>query len=721
MMRGVPSVEVLTRRDPRFGGGWQCPVVVAAVSVVVGAALLLIPSDRRVVEGLLLDESSQRLRELAAEHGEGDPDREVLPFLAARLTEDEWENPAFLGTVLTMASETADPGAMFEALEEVGIPVAQKAAIAVTLALRADAFAAGDGGRLAARIAEFARGNMPCEPELVMVPARAYRRAGKPGRAFQLMQRVAKAAGTERLPREFKSLFRDLAFETGHAEIAFAMVLDLWREAGAAASPDALRSGALDTELDAFLKGAEASGRGEEAVAVLEERLADHPLLHRPFGAGLSGVDRELVASFNKYAPVLGRLSEWSGAPGRAFDVYSRLALHGDAVARARCRELHPGLYRGEELTAVLLRNADALEPAETEQLAGLLGSAGRVDEAERQYQRLMASQPERRAEFLAILGELMEEHGAPERALELLVAAHDAGHDAAGPALGRVLVVLGRYPQALAHYGAMRRHDHETADAYFHVATAMGDDAAAIGALKLRLEHASPPLVPDFVSLAEACARAGRMEEAEATFREGLRLHPESRELHLRFAVMLGAARRDREALDLLLSRVEHATDPAAVARLGDFSIDRRDYPRVLAWLGGEGIERRVPLSDETKELVADMYVHTGRRERALLLVAELPDNPRFAETKASVLFLNGRLREAEDQQQAHLDNAGRHSVEAWRQMGRIRRALGRERDARECFVMALALLHQNLPASEAVGKAGTSVSINQHGIHNP
>ena len=685
-------------------------VIVAVVAVVL-AAVALIPGEKRVVRGLLEDKSSARLKELATERLGGAPDGVIYPFLAEQLTSREWADPRVFDGILKIATEAEDPAVQFASLQEVDIPAAQKAAVALTLALSADQANTTAPLEfldvLAREMHAYAVETMPVRSDAVLIAAQLYRRADRTELAFQALQDLVRASGIQSLSAHAKEIYRVVALETGHPATAFSVAQDLWESAVRDGGPAQLCGGVLDDALDSYLKSAQASGNAAAAVPVLEGRLAENSILTGALAPATGAGIREKV-EFEKYGVILAQYCEWSSLPNRAFDVYGRLALMGNETARHRCRKLQPGLFRREELTEILLQNEPSLALEEIEELAALLGAAGRVSEAERLYRRLIAAHPERRSEFQTSLGLLMDEKGCFDDALNLLRTAYGSDPEsAAGPALGRVLVSSGRFQQALDHYREMPQHGRDSADTYAHVATALGDNDSAIAALKLRQARSAPPLVPDFVELAEACMTAGRIEEAEAAFRSGLQQYPMSRELHLRLVGMLGSVGRDHEALEMLLRRKENADDPSALGRLVDLEIETEDYPRVFEWLGGEGVERRVAFSSAIKALVSDICLETGRLELALSLIADLPDEPRFAGTRARALFLNGRYADAERVQAAYVGGDGRTLPDAWRQLGRIRRAMGNEQSARECFGMALALVSKSLVAASANGHA--------------
>ncbi|MCB1097392.1 MAG: tetratricopeptide repeat protein [Verrucomicrobiae bacterium] len=683
------------------------------MGVFLLAAFALIPDEGRIVRGLLQDEASYRLRELAAKRLNGDPDATMLPFLGGSLTAEQWQDQQQFGTVLAMVGESLQLSVVFASLQSAeSIPPAQKAAIAVALILRAESAEDSDQS-LTRSLNAFVKETMPKTPDAVMAAVQAYRRASKPKPAFELMRDLVAELGLAKLPANFNHTFRSIAFETGHVVEGYAVALHLWQQVLKENSPDALGSGRIDVELAEFIDAAQASGKVSEAAGALEARLGSNRILHQALTSA-SAVSREELESFEKFGWQLAEFSEWNKNPNRAFDVYARLAMRGDAKARARCCALQPGLYRGAELTAILLKNEVSLSAEQLHELADLVGKAGMIPETLRIYSRLIDAEPERAAELQTTLGVILDENGHRESALEVLRKAYAAApRSKAGKALGRVLVTSGRYEEAMAHYAEMPVHDRDSASEFFHVASALGDDAAAVAALEARMAVTTAPIVPDYVELAETCTMAGKYAQAESALQRGLAAFPESRELTLRYIVMLGSVGRDKDALELLMERKEYATDPAAIARLVDLKITTSYYDRVLKWLGGEGVERRIQLSEEGKALVADIYLQTGRKASALALIAELPEKPKFAWMKAYVYFLNGQYRQAERLQSQYVAGMGRALPEAWRQLGRIRRVLGNEHGARECFAMALAILNKD---SMAAQRAESPLSASTH-----
>ena len=580
--------------EPQTKAGASLPriLIVLAVAIFLLAALAIIPSESRIVHGLLQDEASGRVRELASKRLGGDADASMLPFLATNLTDEQWQDPQQFGTVLAMVAEAQNPAVVFDSLRRtVSIPPAQKAAIAVGLILNDEGKGKGENHEsLATSLTAYVKETMPRSPNAVMFAVQAYRKAGKPKPAFDLMRDLVGELSFANLPTEFNATYKDLAFETGDIDDGHAAALHLWNLLLKKSGPDVLATGQLDKELLEFLGDASASGKVARAVEALEIRLESNRILQ---GNLIAERERSVddVKSFERFGRQLAEFSEWNKNPNRAFDVYARLAVLGDVQARARCRALHPGLYRGEDLTVILLKNEAALSLDELHQLADLVGKAGMIPESQRVYSRLMDAEPERTAEFQTTLGLILDENGHREAALGVLGKAYAATPTSrAGSALGRVLVSSGKYQEAMDHYTAMVLHDRDSANDFFHVATALGDDVAAIVALEARMAATTSPIVPDFVELAETCALAGKYEQAESAFRRGLEAFPDSRELTLRYVVMLGSIGRDKDALKLLTERKDYATDPAAIGRLLDLKLDARDYRRVLLMAGRRG-----------------------------------------------------------------------------------------------------------------------------------
>lgn len=680
-------------------------LIILAVGLVVLAAVALIPGEERVVRGLLKDGASDRLKALAAKRMELHPDEAMLPFLSERLREEQWQDPAVFSTVLTMVDGSSRPSSVFESLQRVKVPDAQKTAIAVALSLNVRS----SDAELKEELGEFIRITMPKTPDAVLAAVQAYRRSGETGAAFDLMHGLAAGVELQRLPDRFLEIYRDLAFETEHQHVGYTVARHQWNSVINSSGENDLESGRLDEELNKFIVAAHRSGELSEACQALEKRLSVNSLLQAPLhllvNSGAS--ESEELRDFGRQ---LAQFSEWNADPGRAFDLYGRLAMLGDVEARKRCHALQPGLFRGEEMMQILLQNEEDLDVAELHQLADLVGNAGRMNDAKRIYFKLLQQLPEERVQLQTKLGLLLDENGQSLEALELLKDAYASRSDVkAGAALGRALVSSGKYGEALDHYAAMPEYDQESTSGYLYLATAMGDEESAIAAMEARLGHSKTPIVTDFVELAEAYSRQGRFLESENVFLDGLNHHPESRELTLRYIVMLGSSGQHSKALDLLLNQPDYSEDPAAVARLVDLEISPQDFPRVLKWLGGAGVEDRISLSEDGKALVADIYLQTGRKKQALALIEELSDEPRFMWMKAMVYFVSGQYVDAERLQSRFVAGTGRGSAEAWRQLGRTRRALGDERAARECFAMALSIL--NVSQS----KDGETTSITQ------
>jgi choline-sulfatase len=255
------------------------------------------------------------------------------------------------------------------------------------------------------------------------------------------------------------------------------------------------------------------------------------------------------------------------------------------------------------------------------------LAAAGRDEEAVPVFRKVLEDNPllfDARYELAQTLVRL----GRSAEAYDAYKAALGAAPSLAGPValdLGRVCLDLGRLEEAEANSRiaertnpakarelrariALARDDVDAAER--EAAAASGDPAAELGAAAVRAEvrirreafeqairvvddalaKASAhglALVPDLHFLkGDALARLGRYEEAEAEFREEIRLFPKNLQAYTRLAVVLGLRHRTVAEVDRLLEQMVTASPGRASLEIAAKTLESMgDAKGARAW----------------------------------------------------------------------------------------------------------------------------------------
>ena len=255
------------------------------------------------------------------------------------------------------------------------------------------------------------------------------------------------------------------------------------------------------------------------------------------------------------------------------------------------------------------------------------LAAAGRDEEAVAAFRRVLADNPllfDARFELAQVLTRL----DRPAEAYDAYRAALRAAPSLAGPVsmeLGRVCLKLGRLDEAEANARIAERaspaHAHELLarialarddldGAEREAAGAVGDASAELGAAVVRAEVGirrekfaeavavvdkalaqavalNLTLVPDLHFLrGDALARQGRYAEAEAAFREEIRLFPRNLQAYTRLAVVLGLRHHTIGDVDRLLEQMVAASPGKASLELAAKTLESMgDAQGARAW----------------------------------------------------------------------------------------------------------------------------------------
>jgi tetratricopeptide (TPR) repeat protein len=211
---------------------------------------------------------------------------------------------------------------------------------------------------------------------------------------------------------------------------------------------------------------------------------------------------------------------------------------------------------------------------------------AGRFDEAERIYRRLLQREPGH-GEALKLLGALCGATGRPKQALHFLGKAARAIPNDPAPHynLGNVLRQQGRLEEALSEYDAAVRLAPHHASAHFNrgvTCLELGRREEAICALRNAVET-DPGHLTARHQLAVLLLESGAYAEAAEHWRFALGLDPHNAELHLNLGLALHGSGRLEEAAEAFET------------------VTRLDADRVDGWCNLGGTLRTLGRADES------------------------------------------------------------------------------------------------------------------------
>ena len=289
--------------------------------------------------------------------------------------------------------------------------------------------------------------------------------------------------------------------------------------------------------------------------------------------------------------------------------------------------------------------------------------SAGRLDEAERLYQRIQKQAPDN-PDVLHLLGYLAHQKGDSSRAVTLIrksLAQQPEGVEALNN-LGLALCALGRLDEAEDSFRKAIAFSPEVADLHNNLGTVLQEQ--------------------------------GKLEEAESVTRRALELNPDFAESWSNLGGILRDAKQYKQAAGAGIKAVELGPSlPGAHNNLGLALLALREWERAE-----KHFNRAIGLKPDHAEAfnnLASLFSRTGRIEEAESCVRRaLEYRPDYAAAHAklgNILKRQGKLDEAEASVRRAMEmNPG--YAEGHNSLGRILVVQGRGEEAAEAFRKAMA-----------------------------
>ena len=233
---------------------------------------------------------------------------------------------------------------------------------------------------------------------------------------------------------------------------------------------------------------------------------------------------------------------------------------------------------------------------------------AGRIDEAEATYRRILEVYPDH-ADSLHLLGLISDQAGQSDRAIELIGRAIALNPEAAPyhNSLGGAYHRLGRLPAAIEHYrraSSLRPDSAEIASNLGTVLRELGNVPEAVSCYRtaLRLRPNSPVIL---YNLANALVDLGNASEAEAHYRAAIARRPGYAEAYYNLGNLLIGLRRWRAAEAAYRKALELAPDQAAALNNLGTVLQELGYP--------EEAERRYRQALSLLPTCADAHYNLG------------------------------------------------------------------------------------------------------------
>jgi tetratricopeptide (TPR) repeat protein len=432
----------------------------------------------------------------------------------------------------------------------------------------------------------------------------------------------------------------------------------------------------------------------------------------------------------------LAQLYEWSGEPGRAFDLYVKLADQKDAGALERLIALNPGLYRDMDVLRLLGGiDGEGTQDKHLLILARLLIKHGKYPEANRVYQKHLQHEP-RDTTVMEEYAQALKRQHAYERALGIWEGLQELKpeDEAVRAQIAEICYLLGDFESSLHAYQRLARRstDLPTIINYATLAESLGDFQSLSEALHREMEL-KPQVTPgDFTKLAYVFRLLGADLKRQEALERGLIQFPESDALRIQLCILLLEQKEPRQALSVLARNLNLKTDLAALELYLGLLIRHREWATADKFLQS-GVDEKILAAPSISVLRALIYegngndvaaekIHqklcndfpeesayalnyvnvltkVGKTRKAQSILEPLLKDPTPAILKKAVGFHVefGNYKEAERLQGQLLEISGKAGFQDWSYLGDIRHSAGNRSAAREAYRRALAVAELN------------------------
>ena len=221
---------------------------------------------------------------------------------------------------------------------------------------------------------------------------------------------------------------------------------------------------------------------------------------------------------------------------------------------------------------------------------------------------------------FLSLLGAALNRQGRGEEAEPLLRRAleEEPGYAKGHEELGRSLLLLGRFEEAIERLRRALELDPKLQSAQLALVQALAGAGHAEQADELMQAFLRADPARELIAKAAEHHRAGRLEDAEAIYREILRRDPGNLEALRLLALIAMKTEHYGQAESLLKRAVEIAPDfLAAWIDLSRAQLERQDLKAALA-----SIERAVQISPHSANVninLANVQARSGQHDKAI------------------------------------------------------------------------------------------------------
>lgn len=426
----------------------------------------------------------------------------------------------------------------------------------------------------------------------------------------------------------------------------------------------------------------------------------------------------------------LAQLHEWSNQPGRSFDYYLEALRLKQYDALPRLLDLNAGLYRDEELAAVLAEapEVEALQ-AFADAIARLQARTGNFEAAQKSYEQAIRRKPtdfvlvNEYASFEAAMFEFEKAAKLYEQALKL--RPEDVN---TRKALAEVYLLLGDYDAALALYEKLAEDtkDELVMNRYVTLAESLGKIDNVRRGLRRKIEVAAGAVPQDYMRLAYFENMATQRAEYLRVLQDGVKRFPNDPALRLQTAYALASENEYGSAVELLAAHPDLRTSPEVIQFYLTLLIQTQRIQEARAFLRSEikpelletpallGLRAQVAEVDEQLDEASAIYARlhqaqpqdleygmnharllaargkTAEAKQVLALYEDDP-NPEILKLSAMVYNAAGDYRTAEKYQKRYLETRPKELPQSWGFLGDILLSRGDKLNARRAYQRGL------------------------------